>query len=230
MREDHPLLPKVCEQLADGRCSRRDFLRSATFLGISAAAAYGLADRLLGTATGGAAHAADLPSGGRLRLALRVQEVQDPHTYEWSQFNITQQVCQFLTRTGQDNITRPLLLQSWSPNADLTQWTLNLHPDARWHSGRPFVAEDVAWNLQRILDPATGSSGLGLMKSYMLEAEEKDGVKTWRLWDAKAIEIVDDHTVRLNLKVPQLAVPEHLLHYTMYMLDLAENGVFRALL
>lgn len=226
MTRQHPLLPKLTDQLAAGRCSRRDFLRSATLLGVSAAAAYGLADRLLGTATRGEARAEALPQGGRMRLALRVQELQDPHTYEWSQFNITQQVCQFLTRTGQDNITRPLLLDSWAPNEDLTQWTLNLHPNARWHDGRPFLADDVVWNLRRILDPATGSSGLGLMKSYMLQEVEKDGQKSWALWDANAIEKLDDRTVRLNLKVPQLAVPEHLFHYTMYMLDPAENGTF----
>jgi peptide/nickel transport system substrate-binding protein len=47
-----------------------------------------------------------------------------------------------------------------------------------------------------------------------------------KLWDANAIEKVDDHTVRLNCKIPQVAVPEHLFHYPLAMLDPEEKGVF----
>ena len=47
-----------------------------------------------------------------------------------------------------------------------------------------------------------------------------------RLWDAAAIEKVDDHTVRLNCKTAQLAVPEHLFHYPMAILDPEEGGRF----
>ena len=65
-----------------------------------------------------------------------------------------------------------------------------------------------------MLDPAVGSSVLGLMKGYMLEVEPalKEG-KPPRSGTPNAIEKVDDHTVRLNCKVPQIAVPEHLFHY-----------------
>jgi len=45
-------------------------------------------------------------------------------------------------------------------------------------------------------------------------------------WDANAVEKVDSHTVRLNAKVPELAVPEHLFHYPFPMLDPEEGGKF----
>ena len=56
------------------------------------------------------------------------------------------------------------------------------------------------------------------MKSYMLEeydTGEKDDDGNREncprvLWDANAFEKVDDKTVRLNLKLPQVAIPEHL--------------------
>ena len=101
-------------------------------------------------------------------------------------------------------------------------WDLKIRPELKWHSGRDFVAEDVAWNLQRVLDPATGSSVLGLMKGYMMN---DDGTE---LWDANAIEIIDAKTVRLNIKVPQIAIPEHLFHYPLAILDPEENGQFGA--
>ncbi|MFQ5959374.1 MAG: ABC transporter substrate-binding protein, partial [Alphaproteobacteria bacterium] len=81
------------------------------------------------------------------------------------------------------------------------------------------------------LDPETGSSSVGLMKGYMLEEFETGEVddkgnpkKSHKLWDANAIEKIDDHTVRLNLKVPHVAIPEDLFHYTNSILDPEEGG------
>lgn len=222
--KEHPYIPRLLEQLTEGRCSRREFLRTATLLGMSAATAYGFADKIL-PGLAGTAQAA-MPKGGSLRISMAVQDLTDPHTYEWSQYNITQQVCPFLTRTGRDNVTRGQLVESWDVNEDLTSWTFKLRRDVEWHNGRLFDANDAIWNLKRILDPQTGSSGLGLMKSYMIEEVEKDGKKVSELWDADAIQLVDNHTFRLNLKQPQLAVPEHLFHYTMHMIDPEENGTF----
>ena len=46
------------------------------------------------------------------------------------------------------------------------------------------------------------------------------------LWDANAIQKVDDYTVAFNCKVPQVAVPEHLFHYPMAILHPDDKGVF----
>jgi peptide/nickel transport system substrate-binding protein len=88
--------------------------------------------------------------------------------------------------------------------------------------------------LKRVLDPKTGSSVLGLMKGFILEdyeTGEKDDKgnpkKSTRLWDANAIQKVDDFTVRLNGKTAQLAVPEMLFHYPLLIMDPAENGEFK---
>src|SRR5262249_1020814 len=104
----------------------------------------------------------------------------------------------------------------------------------KWHSGRPFTADDVVWNLKRVLDPKTGSSVLGLMKGFLLEevdTGEKDDKgnpkKSTKLWDAGAIQKVDAYTVKLNGKTPQLAVPEQLFHYPLLIMDPAENGEFK---
>lgn len=224
-QREHPYLPRLRWQFANGRCDRREFLRTATLLGVSATGAYALAGRIAGSGLLPEAHAA-MPRGGTLRIAMAVQELTTPHTYQWSQYNITRQVCQFLTRTGHDNITRPHLLESWSPSDELRSWTFRVRRDVKWHSGRPFLADDAIWNLRHLLDPATGSSAVGLMKSYLLEEVDKDGEKSTVLWDANAIEKVDEHTFRLNLRSPQIAIPEHLFHYTNYMLDPAEDGHF----
>lgn len=226
----HPGLPKLYSELERGRLHRREFLRMATLLGMGATAAY-VAAGLPEPAFAQAAPA--LPKGGRVRIGMRVHEIKDPMTVSWVEAsNLCRQTHDFLVRTEQDNVTRPLLAKSWEASPDLKTWTLQIDPAAKFRSGRPFLAADAAWNVKRALDPKVGSSILGLMKSYMITetptGETKDGkpVMASSLWDANAVEIAGERTLKLNLKSPQLAVLEHLFHYPFFMLDPEQNGSF----
>ena len=129
-----------------------------------------------------------------------------------------------MTKTGTDNITRPDLLEGWEASDDLKTWTLHVRKGLKWHNGRELTAEDIAWNINHVLDADVGSSVLGLMKGYMLNEVGEGDAKTTELWDANAIEIVDSYTVRLNAKQAQLAVPEHLFHYPFAIIDPEEGG------
>jgi peptide/nickel transport system substrate-binding protein len=223
----HPEIPRLADELAAGRLDRREFLRFATLLGLSAGAAYGLA----GLRPAAADQAAP-KRGGSMRISMRVPEPRHPHTFSWVyDSNLVRQVNDHLTRTGPDNVTRPWLLERWSASDDLKTWTLYLRPDVTWSNGEPLVAEQVVWNIRRWLDPDVGSSMLGLMKGYMLDDIESgrlddagQPILTTRLWDADAIEQLDDHTIRLNCKTPQVAVPEHLFHYPAFILHPSQNG------
>ncbi len=222
-RREHPLVAALKGQLADGRIGRRDFLRCVTLLGLSATSALTFAAGLGGGAapSQAAAAQAEMPRGGRLSLGMRLIDVSSPHTYSWIwDSNIARQVCEYLTLTDHNNITRPYLLERWEPSEDLRSWTLTLRRGIAWHNGRELTADDVIWNLRRVLDPALGSSIVGLMQGYMLD----DAAKS--LWDANAIERLDSHSLRLNCKIPQLAVPEHLFHYPCLVLDPEEDGRF----
>ncbi|MGH7322852.1 MAG: ABC transporter substrate-binding protein [Candidatus Rokuibacteriota bacterium] len=233
--KEHSLIPTLKRQLVDGQIDRREFLRYATFLGMSAGAAYAFAGRVTGERFIPEAQAQALPRGGTLRIGMRCQDIKSPHTYSWVQSsNSARQVCDYLSVTGTDNVTRPGLAEKWEASPDLKTWTLRLRRNVKWHNGRQFTADDAVWNLKRVLDPKTGSSVLGLMKGFILdefETGEKDDKgnpkKSTRLWDANAIQKVDDFTVRLNGKTPQLAVPEWLFHYPLLILDPAENGEFK---
>jgi peptide/nickel transport system substrate-binding protein len=234
--QEHPSIPTLKRQLAEGQLDRREFLRYATLLGLSAPAAYAAVRAITGERLVGEARAQGaLPKGGTLRIGMRCQDVKDPHTFSWVQrSNTVRQVCDYLTTTGTDNITRPALCEKWEASPDLKTWTLRLRKTVKWHNGRQFTADDAIWNIKRVLDPKTGSSVLGLMKGFILdefETGEKDDKgnpkKSTRLWDANAVQKVDDFTVKLNGKTPQIAVPEWLFHYPFLILDPAENGEFK---
>src|SRR5215510_11821427 len=232
---EHAHIPTLKRQLVDGLIDRREFLRYATLLGMSAPAAYAAVRTLTGQPLAAPAAAQTLPRGGTLRIGMRCQDLKSPHTYSWIESsNSTRQVLDYLAVTGPDNVTRPGLLEKWEPSADLKTWTLRVRRNAKWHNGRQFTADDAVWNLKRVLDPKTGSSTVGLMKGFLLEefeTGEKDdkgaAKKSVRLWDANAVQKVDAYTVRLNGKTPQLAVPEQLFHYPLLIVDPAENGEFK---
>jgi peptide/nickel transport system substrate-binding protein len=234
--DDHALVPTLKRQLVQRQIDRREFVRYATLLGMAAPAAYAFVARVTRERLVAPAEAqTTLPKGGTLRIAMRCQDLKSPHTYSWIESaNSARQVLDYLTVTGVDNVTRPGLIEKWEPSPDLKTWTLRVRKSVKWHNGRQFTADDVVWNLKRVLDPKTGSSVLGLMKGFLLEdyeTGEKDDKgnpkKASRLWDANAIQKVDDFTVRLNGKTPQLAVPEQLFHYPLLILDPAENGEFK---
>ncbi|TVQ38896.1 MAG: ABC transporter substrate-binding protein [Geminicoccaceae bacterium] len=212
-RNIHPLVAKAEADLATGKMERRSFLRSVTLLGLSSTAAYAAAGRILGEHLVDPAAAqtgvAGRP-GGILRVAMQVQRMDDPATFSWTQMsNQARHIVEYLVITGADNVTRPMLAESWEVSDDLRTWTLHLRRGVMWHNGDAFTAADVAWNFERWMDPNLGSANIGL-STFAAMVEEVDGSN--RMIDG-AIEIVDDHTLRLHLKQPVLSVPEDLYNY-----------------
>ncbi len=167
--------------------------------------------------------AAELPKGGHLRIGHAVYPLpQLAHRSNVaSANNVLRQVCETLTRLGQDNVVRPHLLEDLTVSDDLKTWTLKLRRDVKWRSGRPFVAEDVIWNLKHVLDPAVGSNMLGYFKPLFFSADGTSGPSE------KAIEKIDAHTVQLTLRTPTIAMPVILAEHSMPILDPEERGEFK---
>lgn len=191
--EIHPAIPDLAALARRGETDRRDFVRTATLLGLSVPAACvlaGLAPRAVRAAPGAA--------GGALRVSMKVQEMTDPARFDWTEkSNVARHIVEYLTITGTDNLTRPYLAEAWSASEDLKTWTFRLRRGVRWSNGDEFDAEDVAFNFRRWVDPKTGSSNKSLFSGL----------------SAGGVEVVDRHTVRLHLRKPELAIPENLYNY-----------------
>ena len=237
MAKVHRYIPEAYEKLEQGRISRREFMRLSTLLGMSAGvAAIAAACASGGTETGSeepaateavsepaeetaeeapmeeeaAAPSGSIVRGGVLRQATQVPAVDHPARFSWIyDANQFRHVFEYLTETDADNVTHPYLLESWSANDDLTVWTLNLRQDVKWTNGDDFVADHVKFNFGEWLNPDVGSSILGLWEGFLTI----DGV-----------EVVDDHTIRLNLDAPLLAVPENLFHYPAQIMHPSFDG------
>lgn len=193
----HPAVNGLCTQVKSSEINRRQFLRTAALLGITAASA----STFLGSALlGNSAHAADAITprqGGSLRFACAIQEIQDPMLITWIEAsNLLRNSLEFLTWVDADNITHPYLAESWSPSDDLKTWTFNLRQDVKWSNGDTFNVEDVQHNIERWI------------------AADSKSVNRTAFQDITAFEKVTDFQFRLVLKRPMLAIPEMLNAFT----------------
>jgi peptide/nickel transport system substrate-binding protein len=210
MEKIHPHIPEAYNQMLQGRMSRREFLKLATLLGMGAVAAACAAP----TPEAPAAPPAAVPTepaatqppaapavkrGGTFTRAMELQMIDHPARFSWvQQSNVISHVAEYLTQTGPDNITRPYLLDRWEASDDVKTWTLHLRRGVTFNNGDELTADDVIFNFNQWLDPAVGSSILGLL-SYLRGPQD--------------VERVDDYTVRLHLQEGNIGVPEHLFHY-----------------
>ena len=228
MYEAHPRIPSAYEALREGRISRREFIRFATLLGMSATLATACAGFNTGVGSDdqnssqneridpqtGEAIMQGIVRGGTLTIGSEFQlvEIDHPARLSWiGSANVIRQVAEYLTLTDEDNITTPYLLESWDTNSDVSQWTLNLRKGIKFNNGDELTADDLMFNFSQWLDPEIGSSMLGLL-TYL------DGMES--------VEKVDDYSVRLTLNSPNIGVPEHLFHYPAAILHRDFGGDF----
>jgi peptide/nickel transport system substrate-binding protein len=88
-----------------------------------------------------------------------------------------------LITLGADNQTlEPKLATSWENNADFTEFTFNLNPDAVFSDGSPVEASDVVWTFERLRN-VKGSP------SFLMDG-------------TKSIEAIDTHTVKVTVDAP----------------------------
>ena len=191
----------VVSQFRSGTLSRREFIRLSTLLGISGVAAA----RLGGFIWPRPAVAASPLRGGILNIAGRLPVISDPvRLSSISGSNVLRQVAEYLTFCGADNIAQPYLLDHWEVSEDLTTWTLHLRQGITWNNGDTFVADDVVFSLRHWLDKDARSELNALLGAYL---------------DGTGLEKVNDHQVRLHLKRPEIALPEHLAHCQALVLN-----------
>lgn len=211
MEAVHPYIPELYNKLTQGRVSRREFIRLATLLGMSASLAVacggGTTEEPAAPAAGGdeaATPSGGIKRGGTWTSSMNLQLLDHPARLSWVEgANIVRQIGEYLTETGPDNITRPYLLERWEASEDVKTWDLYLRQGIKFNNGDEFTADDVMFTFGEWLNPDVGSSMLGLL-SYLSGMQD--------------VEKVDDYHVRLHLQTANIGVPEHLFHYPAIVL------------
>jgi peptide/nickel transport system substrate-binding protein len=109
----------------------------------------------------------------------------DPHlTTAYASFQVLENVYDTLVEPGDDLAMEPALATRWDVSNDHLVWTFRLREGVKWHNGRAFVAADVVFSYERIMD-----EGLGSPNAYRFKTVE-------------SVRAADDHTVEIRLKQP----------------------------
>ena len=120
------------------------------------------------------------------------------------------------------NLT-PDLAESWEVSANGTVYTFHLRQNAKFHDGRPVVAQDVVYSWERAASPAVGSD---TVLTYLGDIVGIQDVVDGKNDHISGLKIIDDHTLQVTIDAPKPYFLLKLTYATAFVLDKAnvESG------
>ena len=195
------IVDDLADRLTAGKISRREFLRGASALGVTAATATALAGKAL--------KAAEPQKGGSFKIALgggATSDSFDPATYyETYMQTVGYGLRNCLAEMNNDDELVPELAESWEPSADAATWTIKLRKGVEFHNGKSFDADDAIASIQHHLGEESKSPAKAILSA--IEDIKKD----------------DDHTLVISLKAGNVGFPALLTDYHVPMMPLKDG-------
>jgi len=149
----------LAQDVLGGRLTRREAMIHGAALGLSLPAMMALG--AVGPVRIAAAQEAspEPKTGGTLRVGLQADPAElDPHkTSLTAAWHVIEHVYDTLVDANENLEPIPGLAEEWEISGDGLTYTFKLRQGVKFHNGRDFVADDVKYSIERILDPATAS-------------------------------------------------------------------------
>jgi peptide/nickel transport system substrate-binding protein len=198
-----------------GKVSRRDMMKRATALGLSASAVSTLSLAAIAIpGTGSIVSAQDATpepvAGGTLRMGMQADPTAfDPQkTSATAIWRVVEHIYDTLTRIKPDLTIEPSLAESWDISDDGVVYTFHIRQGVTFHDGTPLTADDVAFTYARLLDPATASTSTATLLSIKGAAELASAAAGGGTPIPAGASSVDAAMAQLGIKVIDLATIE----------------------
>jgi peptide/nickel transport system substrate-binding protein len=181
----------IIDEFAAGRLTRRDFIRRASVVGISASA---LGPILAACGSSGPSSSTSPGSGSgkpgaviRAGITTPTGAINPVTVADQGGLDMLGQTGEYLCLSGQTLNLQPVLATSWKPNSTADVWTFNIRQGVKFHNGAPLTADDVVYTFQLHTGTKTANSLSALPNSVLKPA---------------GVQKVDDHTVAFHLEAP----------------------------
>jgi len=185
----------IIDEFAAGRLSRRDFIRRATVVGITAPAlgsilaACSSSSSPSASATGSSTASATGAAGAVIRVGIVTPTASiNPVTVaDQGGLDMLAQTGEYLCLSTQTLTLQPVLATSWTPNSSADVWTFKIRQGVKFHNGAALTADDVVYTYKLQTNPSGSSNALSAFGGVLVP----DGVVK-----------VDDYTVAFHLEAP----------------------------
>lgn len=121
-----------------------------------------------------------------------------------------------LVRIDRDLQVQPDLAERWEISPDGKTYTFFLNQKATFQDGRPVLAEDIKYSMERALAPETASV---VAESFLGDIVGARDVSRGRADDVSGIRIVDDSTIELTIDEPKQYFLYKLTYPTAFVVD-----------
>jgi peptide/nickel transport system substrate-binding protein len=185
----------IIDEFAAGRLSRRDFIRRATVVGISApalgsilAACGSTSSSSSSSSSSGSSSAAGAPGAViKAGIVTPTAAINPVTVADQGGLDMLGQTGEYLCLSGQGLTLQPVLATSWTPNAAADVWTFKIRQGVKFHNGAPLTAADVVYTYKLQTNPTGKSNALSAFKGVLTPA---------------GVTQVDAQTVQFKLAAP----------------------------
>jgi peptide/nickel transport system substrate-binding protein len=168
--------------------SRRRLLQGAAAAALGAAGPFAIGDGLGQEA-----------AGGEVKMLIRKPDTLNPlFSTSGNEQQIERAIFGSLVKSNDKLQPIPDLAETIEASEDALTYTFTLRPGLVFNDGEPLTARDVAFTIERAVDPQTGSVWQGRMLAIAGAQEYADGTAD----TISGVETPDDITVRLTLAEP----------------------------
>jgi peptide/nickel transport system substrate-binding protein len=185
----------IIDEFAAGRLSRRDFIRRATVVGITAPslgailAACGSSSSSSASSSASSSSSAAGAPGAVIKAGIVTPTASiNPVTVaDQGGLDMLAQTGEYLCLSTQTLTLQPVLATSWTPNSTADVWTFKIRQGVKFHNGAPLTAADVVYTYKLQTNPTGSSNALSAFAGVL----KPSGVQQ-----------VDDFTVAFHLEAP----------------------------